>query len=1332
VCQIVHSGREKLMGYLSIQLLGSFRVTLDGTPVTAFESDKVRTLLAYLAVEGDRPHRREKLVGLLWPEWPEANARANLSQALYNLRVAIGDRTAEPSFLLISPRTIQFNRASDHSLDVTLLTELPEAPSLAQLKEVAAAYEGPFLGDFSLPDSAPFEEWALAIRERLHRLALDAMLRLARLYEGQNDLEPALDPLHRGVELDLCWEEGHYQIMRLLALIGRRSGALEQYERCRSSLWRELGVEPAATTVELFERIRREELGPEPAVEIELPGWLVQAEDAPRPLFVGRERQLAKLERFLEAAVAGQGQVAFITGGPGRGKTALMDEFAHRAMEAHPDLLVAAGHCNAFAGAGDPYLPFRQVMGMLTGEVETRWAAGAISREHASRLWKAIPAVAAALVDQGRDLIDILVPETALLKRVKAAVPGADLWGRLNAFIEQQQAAPDQLETRQLLQQVVQVLQVLAAERPVLLLLDDLQWVDSASVALLFHLGRELAGVRVLIVGAYRPEEVALPRDGERHPLEKVLSEFKRQYGQVWLDLAQAEQVESRAFVDAFLDSEPNRLGEAFRAGLVRHAGGHPLFTVELLRSLQERGDLVLDGEGRWVEGPSLDWEALPARVEGVIQERIGRLEQELRDILTIASVEGEAFTAQVVARVGEIEERKVLRQLSRELAKQHRLVRERGEECVGRQTLSHYRFAHALFHRYLYNELSAGERRLLHREVGGMLELLYGEDAERMAPQLARHFDEAGMPEKAIRYLLASGDRARLAYAHQEAIAAYKRALVLLTREADYHRAARTAMKLGLTYHIAFDFKRARRVYDEGFALWQRAGRTSPVTPATPTPHPLRLQRVEPLTLDPTTAWTGYSLLVIDHLFSGLVRLTPEMDVIPASAQSWRVTEGGRRYIFYLRDDARWSDGARVTAGDFEFSWKRLLDPAIGTPSASLLFDIAGAEVFHRGTGKRDDVGVRALDETTLTLELEKPTSHFLTVLAGAYPVPRHVVEAHGESWTAVGNLVCNGPFKLVAWRRGASMVLERNPEYRGRSTGNVGRVELHFFADKSARLEMYEADELDVLQLEYSLPAYLDAARRRHAAEYVTLPMLSTMSVNFVHTRPPFDDPRVRRAFVHATDRETLAEVIWRGTCFPATGGFVPPGLPGHSPGIALPFDPRRARELLADAGYPGGRGFPVVQALSYTDPLSSLLSEYWQGQWQQNLGIESEWEAVNWGEARGRVAADQSIHLDWGGSGAECPDPAAFLRVDVIGGHTQWRNDIFEQLVQEARGLTDQGERIALFQEADRILVQEAPLMPCAYGRTHLLVKPWVSRYSVSAMGQHFWQDVIIEPH
>jgi tetratricopeptide (TPR) repeat protein len=298
---------------------------------------------------------------------------------------------------------------------------------------------------------------------------------------------------------------------------------------------------------------------------------------------------------------------------------------------------------------------------------------------------------------------------------------------------------------------------------------------------LLFHLGRQLAASRILIVGAYRPEEVAIGRDGERHPLEPVVNELQRQFGDVVVNLDQSER---RAFVDAFLDSEPNRLGLPFREMLSRQTHGHPLFTVELLRGLQERGDLVQDPEGCWVEGPAFDWGVLPARVEAVIAERFGRLPQPLRAALRVASVEGEVFTAEVVARVRGADEREVVARLSSELDRRHRLVRAQAIERLGARRVSRYRFRNYLFQKYLYDNLDAAERAYLHEDVGNALEELYGDQASEIAaiaPQLAWHFEKARVTEKAIHYLHQAGDRAVQLSAYQEGVAHLSRGLALL-----------------------------------------------------------------------------------------------------------------------------------------------------------------------------------------------------------------------------------------------------------------------------------------------------------------------------------------------------------------------------------------------------------------------------------------------------------------------------------------------------------------------------------------------------------------------
>jgi DNA-binding SARP family transcriptional activator len=765
---------------LSIRLLGRLEIQLDKKPLSGLESDKVRALLAFLAVSKALPHRREKLATLLWSDWPEKSARANLRRALANLRKALGDREATRPFLLVTRQTIQFDPSSDAWVDVIAFTDLlssgfpqpsdwardpPVDPqTIRRLENAVELYRGEFLEGFSLADSPAFDEWVVFQQEQLHREVIDALRFLSDWYEDRSDWEAALQYAWRQVELDPWRESGHRQVMRLLAYSGQRSAALAQYVACCQLLDEELGVSPEEDTVRLYGRIRDGKLETpaaiaattwKPEVTPRLPAFLLEDKDVgdSPPVFVAHEREMAQLDHFLRQAIGGQGQVVFITGGPGRGKTALIGEFAGRAMDTHSDLLVARGKCNAYVGLGDPYLPFREILAMLTGDVEAPWKAGIIGYEHARRLWKALPLVVQTLLRRGSQAILVLLSGAELLSRTAAAMPAGDPWlHRLKERVQRQDTQVKESEQSYLFQQVANALHDLAEVHPLLLILDDLQWIDTHSAGLLFHLGRRLGGSRILIAGAYRPEEltpghlVAAPMQsgsGEQqsHPLEKLLGEFKRRFGDVWIDLAAVSEPEARHFVDTFLDTEPNHLKEGFRESLFRQTGGHPLFTIETLRAMQTRGDLLRDSDGCWVEGSLLDWKTLPARAEGVIEERIARLDDDLREILTVASVEGEEFTAAILAKVLDLDRRQLLHKLSGELEKRHRLVQQLAVQMVGPHRLVRYRFAHPLVQQYLYNQLGEGERLLLHHEIAGIVEALQEGVAEEIAAQLAYNY---------------------------------------------------------------------------------------------------------------------------------------------------------------------------------------------------------------------------------------------------------------------------------------------------------------------------------------------------------------------------------------------------------------------------------------------------------------------------------------------------------------------------------------------------------------------------------------------------------------
>jgi oligopeptide transport system substrate-binding protein len=487
-----------------------------------------------------------------------------------------------------------------------------------------------------------------------------------------------------------------------------------------------------------------------------------------------------------------------------------------------------------------------------------------------------------------------------------------------------------------------------------------------------------------------------------------------------------------------------------------------------------------------------------------------------------------------------------------------------------------------------------------------------------------------------------------------------------------------------------------------------------------------------EPGNLSPGIAMDHPSAVIQDQLFSGLVEVGPDMSILPDVAHSWDVLDGGRKYVFHLREDVYWSDGIQVTANDYEYSLIRALDPKRGWPAVELLYDIKGAVAYHQGTETNlSQVGVRALDHNTLVIELEGPTNYFLYLLAYSpmYPVPRHVESKHGINWINLENIVTNGPFFLSDYRSGELIKLQRNQNYHGRFSGNLEKVECTILSKQPRKyIQMYDEDLLDIC--DGLPPVDISLTRQRYAGEYVTGPSLSINFIGFDLDRSPFADPRVRRAFTQATDRETLAHVALRGFAFPATGGLTPPGLSGHSPDIGLPYNPENARKMMREAGYPNGKNFPVLDCIARDDPGHDLICDYLGALWLENIGVEINWRPVTWSQFP-KIMSTNIPHLWLVGWWADYPDPDDFLRIQWWM-PPSWNNQSFKQLVESARRVTDQNERVSIYQEADRTLIEDAPVLPLCYARQHFLVKPWVRNYNTSPLKWWIWKDVIIEPH
>ncbi len=504
------------MSRLEIRLLGPFHVTLDGERVTTFESDSARALLGYLASEPGRQRTRAVVAEMLWPDRPQGAALSNLRHVLATVRRTFGGRESAGGFLVTDRTTIGVVASPEVWVD---LVEFERAAAAAPDDEGAVASwaravelcRGPFLDGVEIEAGAEWDEWVAVTAERIRQQLAGALRKLAHHHERVGDLSAAIPLLRQLIDVEPWDERAHRRLMRLLARTGQTALALATFADLEARLATELGTAPAPETVALASRLRAGEAPVGSDAEIVYPTFLIdQAPAIAHPLFVGRERELAFLEDHLDEALLGCGRFVMIAGEAGSGKTMLAEELARRATRT-TDILTARGRCNAYGGLGDPYLPFRDVLGLLSGDIEPSLHAGAIGREQAARLWEALPLTARMIAERGPTLVGIMTAGAPLLERAGQAAPGAPWLDGLRNRVEAAAHQPPSPQSEQvvLFDEYAAVLEGIATVHPVLLVIDDLQWADHGSIALLWHLARRLDGHRVLVVGLYRPEEVA-------------------------------------------------------------------------------------------------------------------------------------------------------------------------------------------------------------------------------------------------------------------------------------------------------------------------------------------------------------------------------------------------------------------------------------------------------------------------------------------------------------------------------------------------------------------------------------------------------------------------------------------------------------------------------------------------------------------------------------------------------------------------------------------------------------------------------------------------------
>lgn len=455
-----------------------------------------------------------------------------------------------------------------------------------------------------------------------------------------------------------------------------------------------------------------------------------------------------------------------------------------------------------------------------------------------------------------------------------------------------------------------------------------------------------------------------------------------------------------------------------------------------------------------------------------------------------------------------------------------------------------------------------------------------------------------------------------------------------------------------------------------------------------------------EPETLDPALITRQSDQRICYALFEGLTSYTAKAELQPGVAERWEVSPDGLRYTFYLRPDAVWSNGRRITAEDFVGSWRRTLAPETAGEYASLLYPIANARAFNEGESKDfSQVGVRALAPDTLEVRLENPTPFFLGLTATSpyCPVPLPEVQRWGEGWTKPEHIVTNGAFLLRAWRLNDRIRLEKNPRYWNAAAVRLPAVDVLPIARANTALNFFAGGLVDLFMDKDLIPPSLTATIRRRP-EFHASPFLGNYFFRFNCQRPPFNDPRVRQAFCLVVDKRAIVEKITQAGETPATS-FVPPDTgPGYQPPPGPGYDPERARRLLAEAGYPGGERFPNFAYLYKEGDLDEAIGIELQGMFRRELGVNM---ALRRQEAKVYNGSMSSLDYDLARSSwiGDYNDPNTFLNLWVTddgNNRTGWGDPAYDQLIADVTKESDQAKRFALFQRAERTVVSEQAII------------------------------------
>jgi len=472
------------------------------------------------------------------------------------------------------------------------------------------------------------------------------------------------------------------------------------------------------------------------------------------------------------------------------------------------------------------------------------------------------------------------------------------------------------------------------------------------------------------------------------------------------------------------------------------------------------------------------------------------------------------------------------------------------------------------------------------------------------------------------------------------------------------------------------------------------------------------------PLTLDPAISSEMSSHLYVMQIFSGLVKFDSELKPVPDLAERWEISADGKTYTFYLREDARFQDGRKISADDFKYSFERACNPATRSQTASTyLNDIVGSgDVLSGKSAAISGVGV--IDGRTLAISIDAPKSYFLSKLAypTAFLVDKKNVQSGSDWWHKPNG---TGAYKLTKWNKGSLIVLQPNQYFYGRKA--AAQVVFHLLAGNP--MSLYETGKIDVVEISRS---YIDRAKDEIGPFYDQLhifPEFSLQYLGFNTGKPPFDDPLVRQAFCMAVDKERIVRIIQKDMVSTANG-IIPDGMPGYNKDLkALAYDPVKARELLAKSRYSSGLPHITVTVAGWggvdvEDYLGAVIQD-----WKKELGADVSVRLLEPNAFHYNLLeeADEMFALGWI---ADYPDPQNFLHTLFYSGTeyncSHFSNKELDGLLDKAAVEADYDKRTELYRQAEQIVVDQAPVMPLWSGKNYILVNHRVKNYDIDPLG------------